>query len=62
MAAILIISIFLYLKRIMNSNRIYGKAVWIEAVVFTLSNIVAGFFNYFLSKNNDLEQLIEQRD
>ena len=46
----------------MNSNRIYGKAVWIEAVVFTLSNIVAGFFNYFLSKNNDLEQLIEQRD
>ena len=62
MAAILVISIFLYLKRILNTNRIYGKAVWIEAIVFTLSNTAAGCFNYFLSKNNSTERIIEERD
>ena len=53
-AAILLISMFLYLKRIMNSNRIYGKMVWVEAITFTCSNTFAGFFNYFLYKNDDL--------
>ena len=53
-AGILVISIFLYLKPIMNNNRIYGKMVWIEAIVFTMSNILAGFFNYFLSKKDNV--------
>ena len=57
-ASILIISVFLYLKRIMNSNRIYGKIVWIEAIVFIASNIIAGFFNYFLSKGNNVQWLL----
>jgi len=36
--------------------------VWIEAIVFTVSNIFAGFFNYFLSKNDDLQMLLSKRD
>ena len=60
-AAILIISIFLYLKRIMNINRLYGKTVWIEGIVFTTSNVVAGFFNYYLSKT-EISSLIELRN
>ena len=50
-SAILLISIFLYVKRISLVNRIYGKAVLMEALVFTFSNLVAGFFNFYLSKN-----------
>jgi len=60
-AAILIISMFLYLKRIMNSNPIYGRAVWVEGITFTVSNIVAGFFNYFLSKK-EITDLLDSRN
>ena len=60
-AAILLISIFLYVKRITMHNQIYGRAVMIEAIVFAISNTVAGFFNYYLSKN-ELGVLLEDRD
>ena len=36
--------------------------VWIEAIVFTTSNILAGFFNYFLSKDNMVENLVNTRN
>ena len=57
-AAILLISMFLYLQRIMRTNRIYGKMVLVEAVTFTCSNLFAGFFNYFLYKYDDLQKLL----
>ena len=60
-AAILLISIFLYVKRISMNNRMYGRAVLMEALTFSVANIVAGFFNYYLSKNL-LETLLEDRD
>ena len=49
-AAILFISIFLYVKRISSLNAVYGRAVAIEAVVFITANVLAGIFNYFMSK------------
>jgi len=49
-AAILAISIFLYIKRILANNRIYGKAVLMEGIVFTFANILSGIFNYYMSK------------
>ena len=60
-AAILTISIFLYVKKITMHNQIYGRAVLIEAIVFAFSNTVAGFFNYYLSKS-ELGPLLEDRD
>ena len=60
-AAILFISIFLYVKRITMNNRIYGKAVLMEAIMFSVANTVAGFFNFYLSRNL-LEVLLEDRD
>ena len=48
-AAILFISIFLYVKRISSLNAQYGRAVAAEATVFILSNVAAGIFNYKLS-------------
>ena len=55
-AAILFISIFLYVKRISSLNAAYGRAVLVEAVVFITANVLAGIFNYFMSKGfvNDL--------
>lgn len=50
-AAILLISIFLYVRRISMNNRMYGKAVLMEAVVFAFANTIAGTFNYYLSKD-----------
>ena len=49
-AAILFISIFLYVKRISSLNATYGRAVAVEAVVFILANVGAGLFNYWMSK------------
>lgn len=60
-AAILVISIFLYVKRISMNNRWYGKAVFFEAIAFAIANIVAGIFNYYMSKNL-LETLLQDRD
>ena len=60
-AAILLISIFLYVRRISMNNRMYGKAVLMEAVVFAFANTVAGFFNYYLSKD-DIGSLLRERD
>ena len=60
-AAILFISIFLYVRRITMNNPIYGKAVLVEALVFIISNVVAGFFNFFLCKK-DLSKLLELKD
>ena len=60
-AAILVISIFLYVRRISMNNRVYGKAVLMEAVVFAFANTVAGFFNYYMSKNI-IGDLLQERD
>ena len=60
-AAILVISIFLYVRRISMNNRVYGKAVLMEAVVFAFANTVAGFFNYYMSKNY-VGDLLQERD
>ena len=60
-SAILLISIFLYVKRIALVNRIYGKAVLMEALVFTFSNLTAGFFNFYLSKDL-IGTLLDDRD
>ena len=60
-AAILLISIFLYIKRISMNNRIYGKAVLMESIVFAFANIMAGFFNYYLSKDL-IGNLLAERD
>ena len=60
-AAILLISIFLYVRRISMNNRVYGKAVLMEALVFTFANTVAGTFNYYMSKNR-IGDLLEERD
>ena len=55
-AAIMLCSVFLYVKRIHNLNAVYGRAVAIEAIVFITANFIAGIFNYFMSKGiiNDL--------
>lgn len=42
-------------------NRLYGKTVLMEALVFAFSNTVAGVFNYLLSKN-ELGVLLQDRD
>ena len=60
-SAILLISIFLYVKRITMNNRVYGKAVLMEAMVFAFSNLVAGFFNWYLSKDL-IGDLLRDRD
>lgn len=60
-AAIISISIFLYIKRIAMNNRTYGKAVLMEALVFAFANLVAGFFNYYLSKDY-IADLLDDRD
>lgn len=60
-AAIIFISIFLYVKRIAMNNRLYGKAVLMEACVFAFANLVAGFFNYYLSKDL-IGTLLKDRD
>ena len=51
-AAILFISIFLYVKRISSLNATYGRVVAVEAIVFILANVGAGIFNYQLSKGH----------
>ena len=60
-AAILLISIFLYVRRITMNNRMYGKVVLMEAIVFASANIIAGFFNYYLSKDL-IGDLLYERD
>ena len=60
-AAILLISIFLYVRRITMNNRMYGKVVLMEAIVFSSANIIAGFFNYYLSKDL-IGDLLYERD
>lgn len=60
-AAILFISIFLYVRRITMNNRIYGKAVLMEALVFAFANTVAGIFNYLMSKDY-IGSLLFERD
>ena len=60
-AAILLVSIFLYVKRIAMNNRTYGKVVLMEAITFSFANLVAGTFNYFLSKDL-LRDLLQDRD
>lgn len=59
-AAILFISIFLYVKRISSLNAQYGRAVAVEAIVFILSNVAAGIFNYNMSKGT-VDYLLEAR-
>ena len=55
-AAIMFCSVFLYVKRIHSLNQVYGRAVAIEAIVFISANVIAGVFNYCMSKGiiNDL--------
>ena len=53
-AAILICSVYLYLKRIYFLNRKYGKAVLVEALVFIISNIIAGSFNFWITNNGSV--------
>lgn len=53
-AAILICSVYLYLKRIYLLNRKYGKAVLVEALVFIISNIIAGSFNFWITNNGSV--------
>lgn len=53
-AAILICSVYLYLKRIYLLNRKYGKAVLVEAFVFIISNIIAGSFNFWITNNGSV--------
>lgn len=60
-AAILIISIFLYVKRIYMNSRTYGKAVFMEALVFSFANLTAGVFNFYMSKGY-IGDLLEDRD
>ena len=60
-AAILLISIFLYVRRISMNNAVYGKAVLMEAVVFAFANTIAGVFNYYLSKD-EIGNLLKERD
>lgn len=60
-AAIISISIFLYVKRIAMSNRTYGKTVLMEAIVFAFANLIGGFFNYYLSKDL-IGDLLQDRD
>ena len=49
-AAILLCSIFLYVKRIAGFNPAYGKTVLIEAIVLISANVVAGVFNFWMAK------------
>lgn len=49
-AAIIMCSILLYLKRIHLINAQYAKVVFFEATIFILSNIAAGAFNFWLGK------------
>ena len=60
-AAIITISIFLYIKRITMNNRLYGKIVLMEAVVFSFANIISGIFNYYMSKGY-IGTLLTDRD
>ena len=60
-AAILAISIFLYIKRIIANNRQYGKAVLMEGLVFCFANIIAGVFNYEMSKGY-IDDMLNDRD
>ena len=60
-AAIITISIFLYIKRITMNNRLYGKVVLMEAVVFSFANVIAGIFNYYMSKGQ-IGTLLADRD
>lgn len=59
-AAILFCSVFLYVKRIYNLSRIYGQTVLIEAIVFVLSNLTAGGFNFWMG-NGEITNLIDER-
>lgn len=59
-AAILLCSVFLYYKRIRATNGLYGKVILIEALVFIISNALAGFFNYALS-NGKIDLLLKDR-
>ena len=60
-AAILFCSIFLYVKRIAIFNEEYGKTVFLEAVVFIVSNVLAGIFNFWMGRGEVLN-LIQYRD
>jgi len=60
-AAIITISIFLYIKRITANNRLYGKVIMMEALVFSFANIIAGIFNYYMSKGY-IGNLLHDRD
>ena len=43
-------SILLYIKRIHIMSAQYGKVVLFEAVMFIISNVAAGSFNFWLGK------------
>lgn len=49
-AAILLCSAFLYLKQIYGLNQEYGKVAAFEGLVFTVSNSLAGGFNFWLGQ------------
>jgi len=49
-AAIIVCSILLYLKRIHLICPQYAKVVFFEAITFIISNIAAGGFNFWLGK------------
>ena len=49
-AAIIMCSILLYIKRIHIMSAQYGKVVLFEAVMFIISNVAAGSFNFWLGK------------
>jgi hypothetical protein len=49
-AAIIMCSVLLYIKRIHLMSPRYGKVVLFEAVMFIISNVAAGGFNFWLGK------------
>jgi hypothetical protein len=49
-AAIILCSVLLYIRRINLMSPRYGKVVLFEAVMFIISNVAAGGFNFWLGK------------
>lgn len=49
-AAIIMCSMLLYIKRIHVMSAQYGKVVLFEAIIFIISNVAAGGFNFWLGK------------
>ena len=60
-AAVLGCSVLLYVKRIMQLNANYGRAVTFEAIILIGANIIAGCFNIWMAQG-ELQRLLYDRD